>query len=92
MDAQTTEWYSPHIKPVRSGVYETQIHVDDDVTQPVFHFGFSYWDGKKWSNTRATIQLASKEICKRYGFLNGFQNKHWRGLTKEVAHGIKGDA
>lgn len=39
MTAQMTEWYPPEIKPVRVGIYQTDMYVG-----PVW----TYWDGYDW--------------------------------------------
>lgn len=67
----TTEWFPADIKPVRIGVYETDLG-------PAFsQFGFSYWDGNHWSNQYLLIETAA-----RFSDHIGVQDKLWRGLKE----------
>ena len=63
-----TEWYPPHVKPVRVGWYERQWKMKGSAATP------DYWDGKRWfigyghpTGMAATIS----------------QNIHWRGLAAD---------
>jgi len=72
-----TSWYPPRIKPVRVGVYKTQL-TQLTHSNNIDHFtGFSKWDGERWSDTRRSVKAAS--ICD----IEGMQTKTWCGLVKE---------
>jgi hypothetical protein len=63
-----TPWFEPDQKPVHEGVYETRIpHC----------WGYCYWDGHEWMDTRPTAEQAV-EIRRP-----GSQNKRWRGLANK---------
>ena len=68
-----TDWFPPHIKPVREGVYEIKF-----AAVRGYHRMYSTWNGLKWS--RAT-HLKSNEWHKK--FRGAVQDKYWRGFTKE---------
>lgn len=65
-----TEWYPAHIKPVRKGVYETDMSG---------RLGYSYWTGKQWSNQ--SLNAAYAERYKTWTQLAS-QEKKWRGLAE----------
>ncbi|MDR8915841.1 hypothetical protein [Burkholderia multivorans] len=77
-DDMLTEWFDPDTKPVHRGVYKTELIICGLVKR-----GFSYWNGKQWSNVKDTAQEAA-QFAKR--FLPGIQFKYWKGL-KEKHHG-----
>jgi hypothetical protein len=70
---KTTKWYTASVKPVRIGVYET------DLGNALEKFGFSYWDGNRWGN-----QYKTPEEAIVWGFRPGVQDKFWRGLTEKA--------
>lgn len=76
-----TEWYPPHINPVRPGVYETKF---ENQLYCLFE-GFSNWNGVLWSNQYDDIESA--KLCVDIGD----QNKTWRGLTSEAAKTKQGE-
>jgi hypothetical protein len=70
---EMTDWFSPHIKPVRVGVYEIKYTPKG--------LGESYmwatWNGEKWSS-------GSYNLCdKWHKQFNANQEKYWRGFTEE---------
>ena len=70
-----TEWYPPHIKPKRKGIYITA------VDPHVFHdqaFWFQYWSGKYWK-TRSNTILGAEALKE---FQSGFQEVYWKGIAK----------
>jgi len=70
-----TKWFLEHIKPERVGVYEVQWWCFD-----CWEYGFSYWDGKEWTNSCETPKSAF--LHKKW--VNGAtQEKKWRGFTEE---------
>jgi hypothetical protein len=68
-----TDWYPPHIKPVRRGIFETK-----DATGAI---RWKYWSGYRWGWGYALIS-----DTRRSSPLNSFasQNVQWRGLTEEA--------
>lgn len=74
---EMTDWFPPDIKPVHSGVYQTEFAAGRG------DLGYSRWDGVHWR-----YQYLSKAIAAGSEGI-GSQNKRWRGLaTKpEVNHG-----
>lgn len=71
-----TAWYPIKTKPVRVGAYETQLM--SLISGNIFKKGFSWWDGKRWLDTRSSLDLVNRKDQV------GGQNKKWRGLTKET--------
>ena len=68
-----TDWYPPHIKPVREGLYE--------VKGWHFHGGtWKYWNGTKWGWSHTSARMA------RYwrNQSGAAQEVEWRGLTEEA--------
>ena len=65
-----TPWFPLNIKPVRSGVYNTSLG------NKTPYLGFSHWNGRRWSDTCASIEGANQAIRG-----NGMQDKKWRGLA-----------
>lgn len=73
-----TEWFPAHVKPAHVGVYEVRFLRCESVSVE----GFSYWDGRKWSETQPS---AERGAMYQANFITGVQNKEWRGLAKEPA-------
>ena len=63
-----TNWYPPHIKPVRRGVY---------ITRSKGQIYFQYWTGNYWNVRVSSIQMAS-QIKQR----SQHQEVYWKGITK----------
>ena len=70
-----TPWFLSRIKPVHKGVYETKWSCIDE-----WVYGFSYWNGSKWSNSVDTEKAAYK--LKEWN-QHAEQQKHWRGFTEK---------
>lgn len=68
---KTTKWFSPKNKPVRNGVYQIYWQYAENV--------YAFWDGVAWSRALFSIELAYRYKCE----YSQFQNKTWRGLTRE---------
>lgn len=64
-----TDWYPPHIKPARVGVYST-LHDG--------HYGFSYWNGSRWGGQWQTAEKAAEN--KEHALAD--QRKTWRGVAR----------
>jgi hypothetical protein len=71
MTEKMTEWFPVNIKPVHVGVYETDL---------AGYLGYSYWNGKYWSDT--SYKLDMERVIKRR---RGMQNKEWRGFKEKQA-------
>jgi hypothetical protein len=69
---QKTEWYPPHIKPVRVGLYETRNRPIDWPEAPS-HVYMDWWDG-----------FAFCEVGTGNRLMEWSSAVHWRGLTEEV--------
>ena len=68
-----TNWFPPHIKPVREGVYEIKY----TSKSPWKNWMYATWNGEKWS-------CGSYNLCDKFHQLfNANQNKYWRGFTEE---------
>jgi hypothetical protein len=68
-----TEWYPYSTKPVREGVYETNMSG---------RLGYSYWTGTRWSNQSLHAVYAERSKA----WLSGAsQKKNWRGLAEPPA-------
>lgn len=70
-----TPWFTPEIKPVHPGVYETELR-GRSFDQHI-EFGYSYWTGLFWGNNQPTPMdaLRARE--------RGAQDKPWRGLAEK---------
>jgi len=68
MSKKMTDWFPSGTKPVRVGVYMTQLCEGAP---------FSKWDGKQWMDSEETVALANKT---KY---IGYQYKSWRGLASD---------
>jgi hypothetical protein len=71
MSKKMTPWFPVNIKPVHVGVYETDL---------AGYLGYSYWNGKYWSDT--SFKLDMERVIKRR---RGMQNKEWRGFKEKQA-------
>jgi hypothetical protein len=71
MSKKMTKWFPSHITPVNVGVYETDL---------AGYLGYSFWNGKYWSDT--SIKLDMERSTKRR---RGMQNKEWRGFKEKQA-------
>jgi len=69
MTKKMTKWFPVNIKPVHVGVYETDLGG---------YLGYSYWNGKYWSDT--SYKLDMERVIKRR---RGMQNKEWRGFKEK---------
>ena len=70
-----TEWYPPHIKPVRVGEYFA----------PDFEYrdgDLRWWNGTEWSIAYGRDEEESTKECLRKNFA-GQLRIYWRGATKE---------
>lgn len=65
-----TKWFSANVKPVRTGVYQTQYYAGG---------GYSMWNGEKWGSERDSINGAVKNPNYRMAA----QDKPWRGLVEK---------
>lgn len=71
-----TNWYPPHIKPTRVGVYQIKDGMFDDDDW------YSFWDGLKWCYTTRSVDAAFNErMCKT----ELRQEQHWRGVTEQTS-------
>jgi len=73
--SKMTPWFPPHIKPVRKGVYEVINGYRLSHTLPIY----ARWDGLEWSNS--SYHAHHPEL--HYTSYRAYQNKYWRGFTKE---------
>jgi len=71
MSKKMTSWFPAKTKPVHVGVYETDL---------AGYLGYSYWNGKRWSDTsfELDMELSTKRRL-------GMQNKEWRGFKEKQA-------
>jgi len=67
-----TEWFPPHIKPYRKGVYQQICGLGKDI-------GYQYWDGKNWHGWERTAFWA-----KQAAFVCGPSCDEWRGIEKDM--------
>lgn len=72
-----TPWFNQDQKPVREGVYEVKYHLFEDEWAE----GFSYWNGKEWSNCLSEVRSAYANKSWTEGAI---QDKKWRGLMQEA--------
>jgi hypothetical protein len=70
-----TPWFPPHTKPARKGVYPVKDAYTLSHTLPIY----ARWNGLEWSN--ASYLTHHDEL--HYTIYGAYQNKHWRGFTKE---------
>ena len=68
--SKLTPWYPENVKPVREGVYETNMSG---------RFGYSYWTGRQWSNQSKLAVNAARSKTWTSG---ASQKKNWRGLAE----------
>ena len=71
--SKMTDWFPPHIKPVREGVYEIKFTAVRSY-QPMY----ATWNGLKWS--RASHYASGGWHEK---FRGADQDKYWRGFTEK---------
>jgi hypothetical protein len=69
MSKKMTRWFSVNIKPVHVGVYETNLNR---------YMGYSFWNGKYWSDTSSKLDMERHHKERR-----GMQKKKWRGFTEK---------
>jgi hypothetical protein len=69
-----TDWFPPHIKPVRVGVYEIK-YIGKGSHES---YMWATWNGKKWSSGSYNLSDGNH---KNFDVAN--QKKFWRGFTKE---------
>lgn len=67
-----TPWFPPNVKPVRKGVYETDLSLDTP--------NYQYWNGKYWCYCCSTPERAAHEANSQYR--SSHQRLPWRGLNK----------
>lgn len=79
MSRKLTPWFPADVKPVRDGIYFVRQLRDDRKSGIVIFEGYCYWIGSRWGSASG-----SKAGAKRMKNDRGFQNKPWRGLTKEA--------
>jgi hypothetical protein len=68
-----TPEFPARIKPVRVGVYRTTFG-----SETTRGWGFSRWDGKRWSNERPTALEAAEADTS-----GAIQKKRWIGLAEK---------
>ena len=71
MSKKMTRWFPVNIKPVHVGVYETDL---------AGYLGYSYWNGKYWSDTSSKLDMELRFKGRR-----GMQKKKWRGFKEKQA-------
>jgi hypothetical protein len=71
MSKKMTRWFPVETKPVHVGVYETDL---------AGYLGYSFWNGKYWSDTSFTLDMERSTKGRR-----GMQNKEWRGFKEKQA-------
>lgn len=64
-----TDWFAPHIKPARVGVYST-LHDG--------HYGYSFWNGARWGGQWNSPEKAAAN--REHPLAD--QRKTWRGLAR----------
>jgi hypothetical protein len=74
-----TGWFPAGTKPVHPGVYRTAMRMYPDT-------GYSYWNGKKWSNQAGRIDWAYEIRHLTYGT---DQRKAWQGLAHPWAEPVR---
>lgn len=82
MTKKLTPWFPADQKPVRRGVYKTELR--SSVREAVIEISYSYWDGANWGNSQPTPEKARSHFLKN-GF--GNQNKPWCGLAADPKTG-----
>jgi hypothetical protein len=73
-----TEWYPYRIKPVREGVYETNMSG---------RLGYSYWTGTQWSYQLLHAVYAERS---KWWLRGASQKKNWRGLAEPPPAALEG--
>jgi hypothetical protein len=71
MSKKMTRWFPVETKPVHVGVYETDL---------AGYLGYSYWNGKYWSDTSYKLDMERSTKGRP-----GMQNKEWRGFKEKQA-------
>ena len=69
MSKKMTRWFPAKIKPAHVGVYETELHG---------YLGYSFWNGKYWSDTSFKLDMERSTKRRR-----GMQGKKWRGFKEQ---------
>ena len=72
--SKMTDWFPPHIKPVREGVYEVSFASRQKTDAPMY----ATWNGSRWS-----CWSNGKNDVYHTRFLEAVQDKYWRGFTEE---------
>jgi len=70
-----TKWFSPHIKPCRTGVYEVEWNNKESDPWPTY----AQWNGNEWS--QLSYHKTDGYWHNRYE--DAKQNRAWRGFAKE---------
>ena len=79
MSAAVTPWFDAGVKPVRKGVYET------DIPKCIYNAeqSFQCWDGRTWRGYSNTPNNAANSVNAE--FESSHQNVQWRGLAANPA-------
>ena len=72
-----TDWFPPHIKPVREGVYEIKYTSKSTNGDPRV---YATWNGLRWSSGSYYYVWSDKYHKQFYG---ANQDKYWRGFTEK---------
>jgi len=72
--SKMTNWFPPHIKPVRKGIYQIKYTKKQN---PAYRAMYATWDGTHWSTGSYNLW---DEYHKQF-YAN--QKKFWRGFTEE---------
>lgn len=73
---ELTPWFSPDVKPVRAGCYETLMASPENSTEVP---AFSWWDDVRESWSYATECKANLHL---FIGTHGQQDKYWRGVQQ----------
>jgi len=71
-----TNWFPPHIKPVRKGVYQI-MYTGVGWSESQDHL-YATWNGLRWSSASW-----KKRDDYHKQFYGSIQNKYWRGFTEK---------
>jgi hypothetical protein len=68
-----TDWFPPHIKPIRRGAYRVMCPLKDEAF-------WSWWDGEKWG-----YKMVNQKNADFYkGSKSQTQDMKWKGLLKKM--------